>query len=56
MDGAVLSAKKSGVKNMDDIYQSFAFDYDEFGPIENYLGNEKPFLANCSAKTKSRLF
>lgn len=29
---------------MNDIYKTFAFDYDEFGPIENYLGNERDFL------------
>lgn len=27
-----------------DIYENFAFDYDEFGPIEEYLGDEKTFL------------
>ncbi len=29
---------------MNDIYKSLAFDYDEFGPIENYLGPEKDFF------------
>ncbi len=27
-----------------DIYKKFAFDYDEFGPIDEYLGDEKTFL------------
>lgn len=29
---------------MKDIYDTFAFDYDEFGPIEDYLGAEKKFF------------
>ena len=29
---------------MNDIYDRFAFDYDEFGRIENYLGDEKDFF------------
>ncbi|MDL2318312.1 class I SAM-dependent methyltransferase [Eubacteriales bacterium OttesenSCG-928-A19] len=29
---------------MKDIYGQFAFDYDEFGPIEEYLGDEELFL------------
>ncbi|MFX4262259.1 class I SAM-dependent methyltransferase [Pelotomaculum propionicicum] len=29
---------------MKDIYEKFAYDYDEFGPIEEYLGDEKTFL------------
>ena len=29
---------------MKDIYEKFAFDYDEFGPIESYLGDEKNFF------------
>lgn len=29
---------------MKDIYEKFAFDYDEFGSIENYLGNERDFF------------
>jgi len=33
-----------------DIYDQFAFDYDEFGPIEDYLGAEKDFLDNLFAK------
>lgn len=35
---------------MKDIYDQFAFDYDEFGPIEEYLGDEKNFLDNLFAK------
>ena len=27
-----------------DLYDKFAFDYDEFGPIDEYLGDEKTFL------------
>jgi glycine/sarcosine N-methyltransferase len=29
---------------MKDLYEKFAYDYDEFGPIEEYLGDEKSFL------------
>lgn len=29
---------------MKDLYEKFAYDYDEFGAIEEYLGNEKTFL------------
>jgi len=29
---------------MKDLYEKFAFDYDEFGPIEEYLGDEKTFF------------
>lgn len=29
---------------MDDIYEKLAYDYDEFGPIEQYLGDEKAFF------------
>ncbi|MFA5563295.1 MAG: methyltransferase domain-containing protein [Candidatus Caldatribacteriota bacterium] len=29
---------------MKDIYDKFAYDYDEFGAIEEYLGDEKTFL------------
>ncbi len=29
---------------MKDLYESFAYDYDEFGLIEDYLGDEKLFL------------
>ena len=35
---------------MDDIYKKFAFDYDEFGRIENYLGDEKDFLDRLFSK------
>lgn len=30
---------------MNDLYKNFAYDYDEFGPIEEYLGKEKDFFA-----------
>lgn len=29
---------------MRDLYEKFAYDYDEFGPIEEYLGDEETFL------------
>ena len=29
---------------MKDLYEEFAYDYDEFGPIDEYLGDEKTFL------------
>jgi len=29
---------------MKDLYEQFAYDYDEFGPIDEYLGDEKTFL------------
>ncbi len=29
---------------MKDRYQTFAYDYDEFGSIENYLGSDQLFL------------
>jgi len=29
---------------MNDLYEKFAYDYDEFGPIDEYLGDEKTFL------------
>ena len=29
---------------MKDIYEKFAYDYDEFGNIEDYLGSEKTFF------------
>ncbi len=29
---------------MKDLYEKFAYDYDEFGAIEKYLGNEKYFF------------
>lgn len=29
---------------MKDLYEKFAYDYDEFGPIDEYLGDEKTFL------------
>ena len=35
---------------MKDIYDHFAFDYDEFGPIEEYLGDEKISLDNLFGK------
>lgn len=35
---------------MQDLYKDFAFDYDEFGPIEDYLGAEKDFLTGLFSK------
>ncbi|HHV04777.1 MAG: class I SAM-dependent methyltransferase [Bacilli bacterium] len=35
---------------MIDLYERFAFDYDEFGPIEEYLGDEKTFLNKIFAE------
>lgn len=29
---------------MKDMYEKFAYDYDEFGDIKNYLGPEKEFF------------
>lgn len=29
---------------MKDIYEKFAYDYDEFGDIKDYLGPEKEFF------------
>jgi len=29
---------------MKDLYEKFAYDYDEFGPIDEYLGDEKTFF------------
>lgn len=33
-----------------DIYEDFAFDYDEFGPIDEYLGDEKAFFTSLFSK------
>lgn len=30
---------------MKDLYEQFAYDYDEFGSIDAYLGDEKSFNA-----------
>jgi ubiquinone/menaquinone biosynthesis C-methylase UbiE len=32
------------VEYLKDLYEKFAYDYDEFGPIDEYLGDEKTFL------------
>lgn len=37
---------------MNDIYEKFAFDYDEFGSIEKYLGDEKNFFDRLFSKYK----
>ena len=35
---------------MNDLYKNFAYDYDEFGPIEEYLGKEKDFFSGLFAE------
>ncbi|WP_040196900.1 methyltransferase domain-containing protein [Candidatus Soleaferrea massiliensis] len=35
---------------MKDIYEEFAYDYDEFGNIEDYLGSEKAFFEQLFAE------
>ena len=35
---------------MKDLYDKFAYDYDEFGAIEEYLGNEKTFFETLFKK------
>lgn len=35
---------------MKDLYEKFAYDYDEFGPIEEYLGDEKAFFTTIFAE------
>ncbi len=35
---------------MKDIYEKFAYDYDEFGAIEDYLGDEAAFFAKLFAE------
>lgn len=37
---------------MMDYYKSLAFDYDEFGPIEDFLGDEKDFLSKLFVEHK----
>ena len=37
---------------MEDIYKKFAYDYDEFGSIDTYLGDEKNFLKELFAEYK----
>lgn len=37
---------------MKDRYQQFAYDYDEFGSIEEYLGTEKEFFQSVFSKGK----
>lgn len=37
---------------MNDLYEKFAFDYDEFGRIENYLENERSFFKKIFDKYK----
>lgn len=37
---------------MKDLYEAFAFDYDEFGPIEEYLGNERHFYTALFSKQR----
>lgn len=35
---------------MKDLYEKFAYDYDEFGAIEEYLGDEKVFFESLFSK------
>lgn len=35
---------------MKDLYEKFAYDYDEFGAIEDYLGSESEFLGKLFVK------
>jgi ubiquinone/menaquinone biosynthesis C-methylase UbiE len=35
---------------VEDLYKKFAYDYDEFGKIEDYLGKEKEFFEKIFAK------
>lgn len=37
---------------MNDLYEKFAFDYDEFGSIENYLGDERNFFDKLFSEHK----
>jgi len=37
---------------MNDIYEKFAYDYDEFGAIEEYLGAEKTFFESVFKKNE----
>jgi SAM-dependent methyltransferase len=39
---------------MIDLYEKFAYDYDEFGSIEEYLGDEKVFFENLFAEHNIR--
>ena len=35
---------------MNDLYEKFAYDYDEFGAIEEYLGSERDFFETLLKK------
>ncbi len=37
---------------MKDLYENFAYDYDEFGNIEDYLKSENVFFERLFAKNK----
>jgi len=37
---------------MKDLYEKFAYDYDEFGEIEKYLGDERSFLKHYLNKQR----
>ena len=41
---------------MRDLYERFAYDYDEFGPIEEYLGDEKTFLNKIFSEHGVRMY
>jgi ubiquinone/menaquinone biosynthesis C-methylase UbiE len=46
-DRVFIFARK---KSLRDVYEKFAYDYDEFGSIEEYLGDEKSFFENLFKK------
>lgn len=39
-----VGSYKEGNRLMKDLYEKFAYDYDEFGSIDEYLGDEKTFF------------
>lgn len=40
-----VGSYKEGNRLMKDLYEKFAYDYDEFGSIDEYLGDEKTFFS-----------
>ncbi|MDL2259074.1 methyltransferase domain-containing protein [Eubacteriales bacterium OttesenSCG-928-K08] len=42
--------EQKAAKKLKDIYDKFAFDYDEFGPIADYLGAEQDFFDSLLTK------
>lgn len=39
---------------MEDLYQNLAYDYHEFGKIEDYLGDEKGFFKKIFTENNVR--